>query len=88
MTSVAGIAYGLDHAPQFTINALNGLLYAAATEYQTRVEDQIFAHQLAALMASCGPWQYGPETASQSRASPQLFTHAYRLHPSGVFALN
>jgi len=122
LTSAAGIAYGLEHAPTFTINLLNGLLFAATTEYQAQLEDQTFAHQLATLMASCGPWQYGPETASQSRASlerlpagepavtlldpyyfdhtmvysddgyregdSQLFTHAYRLHPCGVFALN
>jgi hypothetical protein len=122
LTSAASIAYGLEHAPKFTISLLNGLLFAAATEYHTRLEDRTFAHQLATLMASCGPWQYGPETASQSRASlerlpasepavtvldpyyfdhtmvysddgyregdSQLFTHAHRLHPCGVFALN
>jgi len=69
LTSVAGIAYGLEHAPKFTISLLNGLLFAAATEYHTRLEDQAFAHRLSALMATCGPWRYGPETASQSRAS-------------------
>jgi hypothetical protein len=122
MTSKAAIAYGLEHAPTFTISALQGLLFAAATEYHTRIEDREFAHQLYDLMSGCGPWQYGPETASQSRASlerlpagqmattlidpyyfdhtmiyidrgymegdSRLFTHAYRLHPCGVFALN
>jgi hypothetical protein len=78
LTSAAGIAYGLEHAPKFTISLLNGLLFAAATEYHTQLEDRAFAHQLAALMASCGPWRHGPDTAS----------HAYRLHPCGVFALN
>src|SRR5712672_2007076 len=56
LTSAAGVAYGLEHAPTFTINLLNGLLFAAATEYHTRLEDQAFAHRLSALMASCGPW--------------------------------
>ena len=122
LTSAAGIAYGLEHAPKFTINLLNGLLFAAATDYHAQLEDQAFAHLLSALMATCGPWRYGPETASQSRVSlerlpasdpavtlldpyyfdhsmvysddgyregdSQLFTHAYRLHPCGVFALN
>ncbi|MEA2817967.1 MAG: hypothetical protein QOI93_5871 [Rhodospirillaceae bacterium] len=122
LTSAAGIAYGLEHAPKFTINLLNGLFFAAATDYHAQLEDQAFAHRLSALMATCGPWRYGPETASQSRASlerlpatdpavtlldpyyfdhtmvyfddgyregnSQLFTHAYRLHPCGVFALN
>jgi hypothetical protein len=122
LTSVAGIAYGLEHTPRFTINLLNGLLFAATTDYHAQLEDQAFAHLLSGLMATCGPWRYGPETASQSRASlerlpatdaavtlldpyyfdhtmvysddgcregdSRLFTHAYRLHPCGVFALN
>ena len=69
LTSAASIAYGLEHAPKFTISLLNGLLFAAATEYHAQLEDRTFAHQLATLMASCGPWQYGPETSGQSRAS-------------------
>ena len=122
MSSAAGIAYGLEHAPKFTINLLNGLLFAAATDYHTQLEDRAFAQHLATLMVSCGPWRFGPETAGQSRASlerlpatdpavtlldpyyfdhtmvysddgyreggSQLFTHAYRLHPCGVFGLN
>jgi hypothetical protein len=122
MTSTAAIVYGLEHAPTFTISLLHGLLFATATEFHTRIEDENFAHQLHDLMSKCGPWQYGPETASQSRASLErlparemtttlldpyyfdhsmiyadrsykegnswLFTHAYRLHPCGVFALN
>jgi hypothetical protein len=122
MSSAASIAYGLEHAPTFTISLLNGLLFAAATEYHTQIEDENFVRQLHGLMSTCGPWQYGPETATQSRASLQrlpamemtttlldpyyfdhsmiyadqtykegnswLFTHAYRLHPCGVFALN
>jgi hypothetical protein len=122
MSSAASIAYGLEHAPTFTISLLNGLLFAAATEYHTRIEDENFVRQLHGLMSTCGPWQYGPETATQSRASLRrlpamemtttlldpyyfdhsmiyadqtykegnslLFTHAYRLHPCGVFALN
>jgi hypothetical protein len=69
LTSAAGVAYGLEHTPRFTISLLNGLLFAAATDYHARLEDQAFAHLLCGLMATCGPWRYGPETASQSRAS-------------------
>jgi hypothetical protein len=122
LTSAASIAYGLEHEPKFTISLLNGLLFAAATDYHAELEDQTFTQQLTALMTASGPWQYGPETASHSRGSlgrlparepavtlldpyyfdhtmvysddgcreggSQLFTHAYRLHPCGVFALN
>jgi hypothetical protein len=69
MTSAAGIAYGVEHAPTFTLSLLNGLLFEAATDYEARVEDERFARQLRDLMSKCGPWRYGPETAGQSRAS-------------------
>lgn len=69
LTSAAAVAYGLEHAPRFTVNALNGLLFAAATDYQTQLEDRRFAEQLQTLMSECGPWRFGPETASHSRAA-------------------
>jgi hypothetical protein len=69
MASVAATAYGLAHSPRFTVNALNGLLYAAATELHTHLEDQAFAQQLVAMMSKCGPWRFGPETAEHSRAA-------------------
>ena len=40
LTSAASIAYGLEHAPKFTISLLNGLLFAAATDYHAQLEDQ------------------------------------------------
>ena len=40
LTSAACIAYGLEHAPKFTISLLNGLFFAAATDYHTQLEDQ------------------------------------------------
>jgi hypothetical protein len=69
MATASGIAYGLEHAPRFTINLLHALLFEAATKYQARIEDEQFARRLADLMSRCGPWQYGAEAASQSRAS-------------------
>jgi hypothetical protein len=121
-TSVSAIAYGLEHSPKFTLSLLNGLMFAAASDYQAHLEERDFANKFSTLMADCGPWQHGPETARRSRASldrlpattqgvtlldpyyfdhsmiysddsyceggSQLFSHAYRLHPCGVFALN
>jgi hypothetical protein len=58
MTSTAAIVYGLEHTPTFTISLLHGLLFAAATDFHTRIEDQNFALQLHDLMSKCGPWQY------------------------------
>ena len=46
MSGAASIAYGLEHAPTFTISLLNGLLFAAVTEYHTRIEDESFVRQL------------------------------------------
>jgi hypothetical protein len=69
LSTTAAIAYGLEHSPRFTVSALNGLLFAAATKYHSQIEDRLFADQLQALMASCGPWQHGSDTASRSRAA-------------------
>lgn len=66
MTTIAGTAYGLEHAPGFTIGVLQGLLFAATTDYHAEMEERVFARKLSELMAGCGPWRYGPETAGQS----------------------
>jgi hypothetical protein len=77
-SSTAAIAYGLEHAPKFTISALNGLLFAAAAEHFSELESRTFQRQLTTLMADCGPWKYGPETASLSRAALERLPAATR----------
>ena len=69
MASTAAVAYGLDHAPKFTINALHALLFAAFSDYQEQAEQKKFVDQFMGLMAARGPWQYGPEAALLSRAA-------------------
>lgn len=58
---------GLEHAPELTLGVLNGLAAWQIGEWGHRVEDQYYQQSLVDLMSKCGPWQYGPETASRSR---------------------
>jgi hypothetical protein len=68
LTSTAAIAYGLEHAPRFTISALNGLLFAAATEHNARLEERTFQRQLVTsrrsrVRVSVTPIDLGPVPA-------------------------
>jgi hypothetical protein len=71
MSSAASIAYGLEHAPTFTISLLNGLLFASATEYHTRIEDENFCRSASRLSVNLWDSSYKkaiPERAPARRA--------------------
>jgi hypothetical protein len=76
MSIAASIAYGLEHAPTFTISLLNGVLFAAATEYHSRIEDREFAHQLYDPMSGCG-------RGSTGRRQRAIAEHRWSGFPQG-----
>jgi hypothetical protein len=43
ISTTPAIAYGLEHSPRFTLSALNSLVFAAATQYHSELEDRLFA---------------------------------------------
>ncbi len=67
LTSTAAIAYGLEHAPKFTLNILNGLAMQAMANYVDTIEQRQFHEKLVELMDERGPWRFGIDSAMFSR---------------------